>query len=137
MTEGNKHPDATPAEIHNRQWSWLLAQAVALSRDYPHPEYGNRQVQTELMRAETIELPFMLYTALLEILRQTSLLIPAMSAAGAGDSTRVEVAQGHLVKLDTIINVLKGLPAMDPNAQADVSEQVAGAVARLNGRWPG
>jgi hypothetical protein len=135
MDENQRQPNPNPAQQHNVEWSWLLAQAVALSRDFPHPEKGNHQV-AGLMRAETIEVPFMLYTALLEILRQTSLLIPAMSAAGAGDASQVPVAQGHLVKLDTIVNVLKGLPAMDPKAQGDVSEQVDGVVSRLNGRWP-
>ena len=125
------------AEAWNREWSVLLAKAIALAKgiDVSEPFQGDTAAD-QFIRAETINVPYMLYQAMLEVTRLGAQLITAMGAASAGDASQVPVAQDHLTRIDQLIGVLKALPALDVNAQADVAEQIEAVVARLNGRWP-
>jgi hypothetical protein len=114
----------TEATTTNHQWSYLLAKAIWSARDKPG------ETTEQFIRPETIDLPYMLYQGMLEVVRLNNLLLPAMAAA------RVTESQAIMSKLDSLLRVFNSLPEIQLGTPADIGDKIDTVVARLNGRWP-
>jgi hypothetical protein len=112
------------ATMVNLVWSERLAHALAEVRDLADSD------ARQLIRAETIDVPYMLYDALLEITKLSTLLLPALADG------KVEESRGIMTKLNKLIQVLNGLPEINLGVPMDLADKIHSVVARLNGRWP-
>jgi hypothetical protein len=112
------------AEAVNLAWSRALARALAKAQDV------EEEKSDQFLRGETLAIPVMLYYAMLEIVRLTELLLPAMRDG------KIEFSQGILTKINTIHTAFKALPSVPLGSEPAAFELLDAVVARANGRWP-
>lgn len=113
------------AEEANQKWSIMLACALAHAEDVPEDQFAH------YLSPNRLEVPAMLYTAMLETVRLSQELVIAMQRG------EVEHSQKLVTKLGRINSVLAALPSNQFAGPAPLAhELVDAAVARCNGRWP-
>jgi hypothetical protein len=115
------------SEEVNQRWSVMLACALAHAEDVPEDAFAH------YLDAHTLEVPAMLYSAMLQNVRLGNELVAALQKSEAD----IDAVRKLVTKIGRINSVLAALPANHFNGVEPKAHELMDAVVmRQNGRWP-